>query len=51
MGESWVLSGDPVRLFSTAEELQSVTAEDVRRVARSMLAPSKRTVVIGVPLR
>lgn len=49
LGEYELLFGDWRELFRTLDRYQAVTAEQVQRVARTYLAPERRTVIELVP--
>jgi zinc protease len=49
LGEYEVFHGDWAKLFSAPEELERVTVEDVRAVARDVLDASRRTVGVLIP--
>jgi zinc protease len=49
IGEFEIAAGDFRRLFARADELAHVTADDVRRVVGTYLAPGARSVVVAHP--
>ncbi len=49
LGEYEIFHGDWAKLFVAAEELERVTAEDVRAVAREVLNVNRRTVGVLIP--
>jgi len=49
LGEFEIFHGDWAKLFSAPEELERVTAEDVRAVARDVLDSKRRTVGVLIP--
>ncbi len=49
LGHYHTTAGDYRRLFAVADSYRRVTEDDVRRAAREVLAPARRTVVIAVP--
>lgn len=46
-----LLYGDAAEINAELERYQQVTAEDIRRVARTYLVPENRTVVLAAPAR
>lgn len=49
IGFSRTVAGDPAHTFARLDELASVTADDVRRVAREWLVPNRRSMVYVMP--
>jgi zinc protease len=48
-GLSWILTGDPGQFLRDLEELEKVTVDDVKRVAKTYLTSEKSTVVVIPP--
>ena len=49
LGDATATTGDFTRFFNRVEALRNVTSEDVRRVARRVFTPSRRSCVVGLP--
>jgi zinc protease len=49
LGEYEIFHGDWAKLFAAPDELERVTIEDVRAVAREVLNASRRTVGVLIP--
>jgi zinc protease len=49
IGQSWILTGDPGQFMRDVDELEKVTAEDIKRVAATYLTRARSTVVVIPP--
>lgn len=49
LGDAAATTGDFTRFFTRIEALRTVTLEDIRRVARRVFTPSRRSCVVGLP--
>lgn len=49
MGRSWIQTGDPTSFIRDVDEIEKVTAADVKRVIKQYFAPEKATVVVIPP--
>jgi zinc protease len=49
MGRSWILTGDPGAFVRDVDEIEKVTAADVRRVVAQYFTPDKATIVVIPP--
>ena len=49
MGRSWILTGDPTSFMRDVDEIEKVTAADVKRVAAKYFAADKATIVVIPP--
>ena len=49
MGRSWIQTGDPSSFVRDVDEIEKVTAADVKRVIKQYFAPEKATVVVIPP--
>lgn len=49
IGRSWILTGDPASFIRDVDEIEKVTAADVKRVVTKYFAPDKATVVVIPP--
>ena len=49
IGLSWILTGDAGQFLRDLEEFEKVTADDVKRVAKTYLTREKSTVVVIPP--
>jgi predicted Zn-dependent peptidase len=51
MGRSWIQTGDPSSFMRDVDEIEAVTAADVKRVIKQYFTPEKATVVVIPPTR
>jgi zinc protease len=51
IGRSWIQTGDPTSFMRDVDEIEKVTAADVKRVIKQYFAPEKATVVVIPPAR
>lgn len=49
IGRSWILTGDPTSFLRDVDEIEKVTAADVRRVVSKYFTPDKATIVVIPP--
>ena len=49
MGRSWILTGDPSSFMRDVDEIEKVSAADVKRVATKYFAADKATIVVIPP--
>ncbi len=49
IGRSWILTGDPTSFVRDVDEIEKVSAADVKRVIKQYLAPDKATIVVIPP--
>jgi zinc protease len=49
MGRSWILTGDPASFMRDVDEIEKVSAADVKRVAAKYFAADKATIVVIPP--
>ena len=49
MGRSWILTGDPTSFMRDVDEIEKVTAADVKRVIGKYFTPQKATIVVIPP--
>lgn len=49
MGRSWILTGDPTSFVRDVDEIEKVTAADVKRVVTKYFSPDKATIVVIPP--
>jgi zinc protease len=49
IGRSWIQTGDPSRFMRDVDEIEKVTAADVKRVVKQYLGPDRATVVVIPP--
>ena len=49
MGRSWIHTGDPTSFVRDVDEIEKVTAADVKRVVKQYLRPDKATIVVIPP--
>jgi zinc protease len=49
MGRSWILTGDPTSFMRDVDEIEKVSAADVKRVVSKYFAPDKATIVVIPP--
>lgn len=49
MGRSWIHTGDPTSFLRDVDELEKVSAADVKRVVKQYFAPDKSTIVVIPP--
>jgi zinc protease len=49
MGRSWILTGDPSSFVRDVDEIEKVTAADVKRVVKQYFAADKATIVVIPP--
>ncbi len=49
IGRSWILTGDPTSFMRDVDEIEKVTAADVKRVVTTYFTPDKSTVVVIPP--
>ncbi len=49
IGRSWILTGDPSSFIRDVDEIEKVTAADVKRVTKQYLANDKSTIVVIPP--
>lgn len=49
IGRSWILTGDPARFEHDVDELEKVSAADVRRVVKQYMAEDHATIVVIPP--
>jgi zinc protease len=49
IGRSWILTGDPTSFVRDVDEIEKVSAADVKRVAKQYLATDKATIVVIPP--
>ena len=46
IGRSWILTGDPSQFTRDVEQIEKVSAADVKRVVKQYFAPEKATIVV-----
>jgi zinc protease len=49
IGRSWILTGDPTSFVRDVDEIEKVTAADVKRVVKQYFATDKATIVVIPP--
>lgn len=49
IGRSWILTGDPQSFVRDVDEIEKVTAGDVRRVVAQYMTPERATIVVIPP--
>lgn len=49
IGRSWILTGDPQSFVRDVDEIEKVSAADVRRVVANYMTPARATVVVIPP--
>jgi zinc protease len=49
IGRSWILTGDPRSFLHDVDQIEKVSAADVKRVVKQYMAPDQATVVVIPP--
>ncbi|MCA9674059.1 MAG: insulinase family protein [Myxococcales bacterium] len=49
IGQSWILTGDAGQFLRDLDEIEKVTTDDIKRVAKTYLAPTQATIVVIPP--